>query len=301
MTALEIRIGNGDGTFKPPVTYSLGGTDANAVLLKDVNGDGKIDIISVNYGTSTVSVFLGNGNGTFRAASQFAVTQNPLVIAAGDFNRDGKLDLAVASATKVSILLGTGTGSFSLTHNFAAGRGINGIASVILRGNGIADLMLADPAANTVTLLYGNGNGTFASPISFATGSYPVSVAVGDFNGDGALDVAIAGMVATAIPVFYNQGGTRVVLSSSSKTPKLGQSVTFTATVAASLPGNSTPAGTVVLKNGTAIMGTVTLNGGKATFTYSALTKGSHTISAAYSGNSNFNSHTSAGLMESVQ
>ena len=291
---------NGDGTFKAPVTYSLGGTDANAVLVKDVNRDGKLDVISVNYGTSTVSVFLGNGDGTFRAARQFAVTQNPTVIAAGDFNRDRKVDLAVASATTVSILLGDGVGGFSRGHDVPVGQGVDGIVAVDLRGNGISDLVLADAPANVAILLSGKGDGTFAAPISFAT-VYPSSLATGDFNGDGAPDVAMALLGATAIPVFYNQGGTYIALASSNKTPKAGQSVTFTATIAASLPGNSTPTGTVAFKNGITTLGTATLSGGKATFTYSALAKGSHTITAAYSGNSNFNPHTSPGLTEAVQ
>ena len=300
-TTLQTRRGNGNGTFQPPVTYSLGGTDANAVIIRDVNGDGKPDIISANYGNSTVSVFLSNGNGTFKSASQFSTTTHPVVLTAGDFNKDGKIDLAVASATKVSILLGNGTGSFSLARTITGGKSIQGIASVILRGNGVADLMLVDQTANSAILLYGNGDGTFTAPLSFAVGSTPTSVTVGDFNNDGALDVAVALRSASAVPVLYNQGGTRVVLTSSNKVPKVGQSVTFTTTVAASLPGNPAPTGTVVFKNGTATIGMVTLSGGKATLSYSALTKGSHTITAVYSGNTNFNSHTSTGVTETVQ
>ena len=300
-TTLETRRGNGNGTFQPPVTYSLGGTDANAVLIRDVNGDGKPDIISANYGNSTVSVFLSNGNGTFKPASQFSTTTHPVVLTAGDFNKDGKIDLAVASATKVSILLGNGSGGFSLVRTITGGKSIQGIASVILRGNGVADLVLVDRTANSAILLYGNGDGTFAAPLSFAVGSTPTSVTVGDFNNDGALDVAVALRSASAIPVLYNQGGTRVVLTSSNKVPKVGQSVTFTTTVAASLPGNPAPTGTVVFKNGTATIGTVTLSGGKATLSYSALSKGSHSITAVYSGNTNFNSHTSTAVTESVQ
>ena len=300
-TTLETRRGNGDGTFQAPLTYSLGGTDANAVLIRDVNGDGKLDIISANYGTSTVSVFLNNGNGTFKAASQFATTTGPAVLTAADFNKDGKIDLAVASATKVSILLGNGTGGFSLAHTITVGKSIQGIASVSLRGNGLTDLMLVDQTLNAAILLSGNGDGTFAAPVPFAVGSTPTSVTAGDFNGDGAPDIAVALTSATAIPVFYNQGGTRVVLSSSNKIPTVGQSVTFTATVGASLLGNPIPTGSVVFKNGTATIGTVTLSGGKATFSYSALTKGAHSITAVYSGNTNFNSHTSTGVTETVQ
>ncbi len=97
---VEIRLGKGDGTFQAPVSYLIGGKQPNAVLVRDVNGDGKRDVVAVNYDTSTISVLLGKGDGTFAGARDFAVAKNPVVITYGDFNRDGKLDLAVASATQ---------------------------------------------------------------------------------------------------------------------------------------------------------------------------------------------------------
>jgi hypothetical protein len=321
--SLQIRMGKGGGEFNPPVTYSLGGTDANAVLVKDVNGDGKLDVISVNHGTSTVSVFLGIGDGTFRAAREFAVTKSPVVVATGDFNGDGKPDLAVASNTSISILLGDGAGGFNRVHDFVVGGAIEGIAAIGLRGNGIADLVLVDGglalasynnlatglgsvdgayggAYGALLVLYGKGDGTFAKPIYFGAGNSPTSLAIGDFNGDGAMDVAVASGAATAIPVFYNQGGTRIGLTSSTSTPKAGQPVTFTVTITASLPGNGSPTGTVTFKNGTTKIGTATLTSAKATLSYSLLNRGTHQITASYSGNTNFNPHVSGQITETV-
>jgi hypothetical protein len=298
--SLQIRLGKGNGKFKAPVTYSLGGTDANAVLVRDLTGDGKLDIISVNYGTSTVSVFLGNGNGTFRAAREFAVTKSPVVVTTGDFNGDGKLDLAVASHTRISILLGNGAGEFNRVHDFGAGVEIEGIAAVELRGNGIADLVVVDNQLDALALFSGIGNGTFAKPILFGVGSYPTTLATGDFNGDGAVDVAVAAQYSTAISMFYNQGGTRIELTSSNSTPKAGQSVTFSVTVAASLPGNGSPSGSVTFKDGTAKIGTAILSGGKATLSYSLLSRGTRRITATYGGNANFNLHVSEQITETV-
>jgi FG-GAP-like repeat len=100
--------------LKPDVTYSLGGTGSNAVVLRDINGDGKLDAITANHGSLSVSVFLGNGDGTFPPAREFNLPQTttpidrPVAVASGDFNRDGKQDIAVARLNSISILLGTG-------------------------------------------------------------------------------------------------------------------------------------------------------------------------------------------------
>src|SRR5438128_4282259 len=103
-------------SFLTPVSY-LTGSGPQAVVVADVNGDGKLDLAVVNYGSNTVSVLLGNpvglGNadGTFQPAQNFATGTAPLSVAVGDFNADGKLDLATANAYDVSVLLGNGDGA----------------------------------------------------------------------------------------------------------------------------------------------------------------------------------------------
>ena len=304
---LMVSLGNGDGTFQTPVEYGLGGTDANAVMLRDINKDGNLDAITVNYGSSTVSVFLGNGDGTFKAPLAFAVSQKPLVLTTGDFNGDGKVDIAVASATNIFLLLGDGKGSFTLGKELAvvgAGiegvSGIDGIVSSDLRGNGVFDLIVADLSTFSVYVLYGKGDGSFATPIAYSIES-PTAIAAGDFNGDGAPDIAVSLLSATAVPIFYNQGGTRITLTSSSSNVAAGQTVTFRATVAASLPGTGSPSGTVAFKQGTVTLGRAPLRNGAATFSTSTLNKGSHTISAVYYGNNNFNPHISPGVGVTVR
>ena len=294
-TTLTVSLGNGDGTFKPDVNYSLGGTGANAVVLRDINGDGKLDAITANYASSSVSVFLGNGNGTFQAAREFSVTPNrPVDVAIGDFNKDGKQDIAVASFNTISILLGNGTGGFTSGATFAAGSRIEGIAAVSLRSNGLVDLLVPDSDARTVRLFYGNGNGTFGPAVVYPVGQRPTSIVTGDFNGDGAQDVAVALDFSSALPVFYNQGGTYLTLTPSNTNPAYGEMVTFTATVAASQPGNGTPAGTISFKEGTTTYAMSTFSGGSVSWGTPRLSIGKHTISAVYSGNSTFNPHTSS-------
>jgi hypothetical protein len=105
--AVMILLGNGDGTFATPATIPVG-NQPDAIVAADFNNDGKMDLAVANYADGTVTLLLGNGDGTFTQASgsPYAVGLNPYQIAAGDFNGDGKMDLAVANlGGTVSILL----------------------------------------------------------------------------------------------------------------------------------------------------------------------------------------------------
>jgi hypothetical protein len=115
---ISILMGNGDGTFSPAANVSLGAAPEN-VIAADFNGDGKLDLVTANYG-NTVSVLLGNGNGTFQAPANYPAGTNPFRLAVADFNGDGKLDLVVddrgpiGGNGAISILLGNGNGTFGV-------------------------------------------------------------------------------------------------------------------------------------------------------------------------------------------
>jgi uncharacterized repeat protein (TIGR01451 family) len=110
----------------------------------------------------------------------------------GDFNGDGKADLAVANggSDNVSILLGNGNGTFQAAVNYNV-HGPRSVAVGDFNGDGKPDLAVAN-AFGTVSILAGNGNGTFAEAVNYGAGSDPISVAIGDFNGDGKPDLAVA-------------------------------------------------------------------------------------------------------------
>ena len=183
-------------SFTARVDYPVG-ANPSSVAVGDFNGDGVPDFATANFGANTVSVLLGNGDGTFQAAQTYATAGfNPEFVAVGDVNLDGRQDLAVAQSgstpSLVSVLLGNGDGSFQPARIFATGQGSLSVAIGDVNGDGRPDLVAANYYSNDVSVLLGNGDGTFQAAQSFPTaGMNPVTVAVGDFNGDGRPDLAV--------------------------------------------------------------------------------------------------------------
>ena len=165
----------------------------------DFNGDGVLDLAVANAGNrissdGTVSVLLGNGDGTFQEARNFEAG-NFRAVAVGDFNGDGVLDLAATDgySNTVSVLLGSGDGTFRAAVNFDAGVQPWSVSVGDFNGDGVPDLALGHTyPGDSVSVLLGNGDGTFQTPLNFVAGSAPQSVAVCDFNGDGVMDLAVA-------------------------------------------------------------------------------------------------------------
>ena len=239
---MSVLPGNGDGTFQLKTDY-VTGTEPFGVVVGDFNGDGKLDVAVANYlgvpaGSGSLSVFLGNGDGTFGPRTDIALLVHPAALTVGDFNGDGRVDLALATQTATSddmtLLLGNGNGTFQApittvtdTSNPIGfgfwGGGQSLISTADFNGDGRLDLVVVNnkdlrepfgrgssirsPAPGTVSVLLGNGNGTFQAPRNSATGSGSQSVAVGDFNGDGRPDFAVSNDSQDILSVFTNAGG----------------------------------------------------------------------------------------------
>jgi hypothetical protein len=126
-------------------------------------------------------------------------------VAIGDFNGDGKSDLAVAGGN-VSILLGTGTGTFGAATNYTVGAYPRSVAIGDFNGDGLSDLATANSTSNDVSILLGTGTGTFGAATNFTVGFGPFSVAIGDFNGDGKSDLAVANFFDGNVSILLGTG-----------------------------------------------------------------------------------------------
>ena len=184
------------------------GSTPMSIVAADFRGDGQEDLAVANELDNTVSILLGNGDGTFRPQVPYSTGLGPEGIAVGDFNRDGNLDLAIVNdlANTVSVLLGNGDGTFQTHVDYATGLEPIGIAAGDLNGDGALDLAVSNQLDDTVSILLGNGNGTFPTHVDYYVGGQPAGLVVCDFNGDDHLDIAVANFGTDTISVLSGNG-----------------------------------------------------------------------------------------------
>jgi len=184
------------------------GTDPVAIVTADFNGDKQLDLATANKGAKTVSILLGNQDGTFALKNDFATGTGPVALVTGDFNADGKTDLAIVNQTDnaVSILLGNGDGTFKPKTDFPVGAGPSGIVAGDFNGDGKTDLAIVNQTDNTVSILLGNGDGTFKPKTDFPVGSGPAAIVTGDFDRDARLDLAVANQAANSVSILLGNG-----------------------------------------------------------------------------------------------
>lgn len=204
---VTVLINSGRAQFRSDLSFAAGHA-TSAVAVADFNGDGRLDVATANGAPfalrnpdDTVSVLLGNGDGTFQARNDFGVGHFPQSVAAGDFNGDGKVDLATADHDNntVSVLLGNGDGTFRPRSTFACGSLPTSVAVADLNADGKLDLAVADNGG-AVSILLGKGDGTFNPSTNYNTGNAPFSIAIGDFNGDHRPDLVVgAGSVVSVL------------------------------------------------------------------------------------------------------
>jgi hypothetical protein len=217
---LTIALGNGNGTFRVLAPVSLLGTNGGTdVTVRDLNGDGKPDIVAVSsdiYGDATLQTFLNNGNGTFRAGPTYGQALiGGTLLAKGDFNGDGKSDLVVENNFEVQILLGNGDGSFTPGATYNLFPLFVGVGD--LNRDHHQDLVVV--TSQNSEILLGKGDGTFipsgtlptgfglGQNVNYGSGVKPTGIYVSDFNKDGIPDVAVTSSSSTeAVAVYYGKG-----------------------------------------------------------------------------------------------
>lgn len=182
-----VFLGNGVGHFQEQTPFGTGDF-GGPIAVGDVNGDGILDVVfgSEVEGSGTVYLYLGNGDGTFALKSQQDLNTTAGYAGIGDFNGDGKLDLAVPENGQVDIFLGNGDGTFQPYVPYSCYPCGGSVAAADFNGDGKLDL-----AMGNASIFLGNGDGTFTFGATYGGGGG--GIAVGDFNGDGKLDVVTAG------------------------------------------------------------------------------------------------------------
>ena len=217
-----VFLNQGGGSFAPQLIISLGdaGEQSPVVVVGDFTGDGRPDLAVTTQDVNAVTVLLnegaGWGHGGFLPQATYAIGSlsngdKPVSIAAGDFNGDGLLDLAVANpgSDSVAVLLGQPGGSFAAQITYSTESGPQAVAVGDFSGDGKPDIAVANGGDGTIDVLTNDGAGNFPSLAIYDTpgadaGSGPIALAVGDFDADGRLDLAVVDSNTQNVAVFLS-------------------------------------------------------------------------------------------------
>lgn len=212
--SIGVSLGYANDQFRSLTSYSTGvGSRPCFVAVDDVNNDNHMDIIVANYGTHTIGIFLGFGNGSFTTPQLLSTgIARPLSFVLGHLDSDDRLDLVVVNygTQSIDVFLGFGNGSFASPINYWTGDDSLpwSIALADFNGDRFLDIVVANYGTNCIGVFLGHGNGTFVKQKSYPTGlgSRPYSVAVGDFNRDNRSDITVANSGTGSVIVYIGTG-----------------------------------------------------------------------------------------------
>ena len=293
--SLHIRLGNGDGTFRSGFPKWDGISRPRSLAVADFNGDAKDDVLVANYSTNNINVRLGQGDGQLSGPNyaNARVGTNPVSVAVGDFNGDGRPDFAAANAGSNDVTVRLG--DFGVVDTYAwidrSAVPVNQPTAVAvgdLNGDGRVDLAITSAASNAVVVRLGGGNGYFSTAPDAPVGATPSALAVADFDGDFQTDLATANQGSDTVSVLVNQR-LRATQAALTVTSTAG---TYPTPLPLTTSGGSTGGPvTYTATNGTATGCSVS---GGAPYTLSSTSAGSCTVTATMAGNATYEPVSSA-------
>jgi VCBS repeat protein len=208
--SVSVRLNQGRGRFGAARYLTPRGRFSPiSVTIRDLNGDGRRDVVSASLDARKVSVFLNHGEGHFAARSDYPTGGRPISLAVGDLNGDHKPDLATVAITggTVSVFLNRGDGRLGDRREYRTQPFTNAIAIGDLNGDHRPDLAVAANTVAGLSVLFNDGHGNFRSHRNYRTAYPAYSVAVGDLNGDGRKDISLAYADMNRIAVRLNSTG----------------------------------------------------------------------------------------------
>jgi hypothetical protein len=183
------------------------GTTPFQLVEADFNADGKLDLAVGNYSSNTVSILLGNGDGTFQTQQTFPTLARPFGIAVGDLNGDGIPDLVVGNdSTGLNIFLGDGSGGFTAGTSLIGGSCPLEPVLADINQDGNLDIVVGNECGSGIEVYLGNGNGTFGSATLVSGSTQVFGLVLADFNGDGILDIAGGAYGSNDLDIYFGVG-----------------------------------------------------------------------------------------------
>lgn len=209
-------LGRDRWSFSEKVQRLVVGDFPRSLVAGDLNNDGHVDLIVGNFGSGpkgSLSIFLNDGQGTFRSRPVFSLEANPKDLALGDFNNDGILDVIVAfiGTRRVAILLGDGKGDFAYPDEYQVGNAPQAVAVGDFNGDGFLDAATANLSqSQSISILLNDkrgGFGTFTAARHISIDDAPFDIVAADFNRDGLLDLATSHAAATdSVMIWLGDG-----------------------------------------------------------------------------------------------
>lgn len=193
--------------FDAPIDSSVGLSPFD-VAVGDVDGDGSLDAVAVNFYSDSLTYLRGHGDGGFSPGVDFATGTEPVRVVVADVNGDNRADAIVANnrSGTVSVLIGVGDGTFKPKVDYDAGAAPRGLAVGDVNGDHHPDLLVTSVSESVVDVFLGAGDGTFAARTTVATGGQPTAVALADLNDDGRADLLTTDTTDSRLSVFLGNG-----------------------------------------------------------------------------------------------